>query len=196
MWGADVLQLGFVPDSGKAIKEAIEKASDANLLVTTGGISVGEHDLIRYLKTDPNFSHGFWRIAMRPGKPLMFARIGGGLLLLAILGNPVLALICALLFLKPAIATMSGQKETLPPFEKAILSTAMPANGKREDYVRANITQTATGLTITPLSVQDSSMLKALAFSDGLIRRPAFAPAADAGEIVEIIRFGETLGVF
>lgn len=188
-WGGEALDLGIAPDETGAIAAAAERARDADLLVTTGGASVGEHDLVQAGMKTRGFALDFWRIAMRPGKPLLFGRMGE-LPVLCLPGNPVSALVCALLFLRPAINRMLGLPAVGPQFEPALLGAPLKANDKREDYIRARLERAADGaLTVQALSTQDSSMLRALARADALIRRPPFAPAADAGETVEVIRF-------
>jgi molybdopterin molybdotransferase len=195
-WGADAVDLGIVADRIDAIAQAVDRAAGADLLVTTGGASVGDHDLVRPGAASRGLVTDFWRIAMRPGKPLMFGRIGS-LPLLGMPGNPVSALVCALLFLKPAIAAMSGDVQQAPVFEQAILGKPMAANDKREDYVRARIVAgDGQQLTADPFPTQDSGMLLTLARADGLIRRRPFAPAAKPGELVDVIRFGSEAGLF
>ena len=195
-WGGSSIDLGIAPDRIEAIAAAAERARHADILVTTGGASVGEHDLVQASLETLGFVADYWRIAMRPGKPLMFGYLGH-LPVLGLPGNPVSALVCALLFVRPALRAMQGLKPAVLPFERATLADAMPANDMREDFVRAQIEVGAEGeLLVRPFKIQDSSMLMTLVHADALIRRAAFAPAVQRGEEVEVIRLdgrGENL---
>jgi molybdopterin molybdotransferase len=136
----------------------------------------------------------FWKIRMRPGKPMMFGRLGE-LPVLALPGNPVSALVCAVLFLRPAIDRLQGRVQTSPRFERARLGSALPANGEREDYLRAKLSFGSSGpIIVDAYPVQDSSMLRTLAQSDALIRRLPFAPPANVGEEVETLRLDAAAG--
>src|SRR5690606_25544724 len=177
-----------------AIAEGADRARGADMLVTTGGASVGEHDLVQAGMGERGLAVDFWRIAMRPGKPLLFGRIGE-LPILAMPGNPVAALVCALLFLRPAMNRMLGLAEVGPHFETARLGVPMKANDRREDYVRTRLERGADGSLIArPFTTQDSSMLMTLTEADGLLRRGSFAPASAAGEAVDVIRFDLAAG--
>jgi molybdopterin molybdotransferase len=155
--------------------------------VTIGGASVGEHDLIREVLGQGGASLDFWKIAMRPGKPLMFGETGG-IKLLGLPGNPVSALVCGLLFLTEAIAGLLGTANSPLPVGKARLGTALPENDRREDYLRATLTRDeAGGLVATGFARQDSSMLSTLADADCFIVRPPNAPAAPVGTAVPIL---------
>lgn len=193
-WGGEPVDLGIARDETAAIAEAADRARGADMLVTTGGASVGEHDLVQAGMGERGLAVDFWRIAMRPGKPLLFGRIGE-LPILAMPGNPVSALVCALLFLRPAINRMLGLAEVGPHFETARLGAPMKANDKREDYVRTRLERGADGSLIArPFTTQDSSMLMTLTEADGLLRRGSFAPASAAGEAVDVIRFDLAAG--
>jgi molybdopterin molybdotransferase len=131
---------------------------------------------------------------MRPGKPLMFGRLGE-LPVLSMPGNPVSTLVCALLFLRPAMGAMLGLNDTNPRFDRAVLASRLPENDRREDYVRTHLEADAEGrLLAHPFPKQDSAMILTLAQADGLIRRKPFAPAAGPGDEVEIIRFRDCGG--
>jgi molybdopterin molybdotransferase len=182
-WGGAPLDLGIVPDSADAIARLAETKAD--LLVTLGGASVGEHDLVQRALGPRGFTLDFWKIAMRPGKPLIFGRIGA-LPLLGLPGNPVSTLVCAVLFLRPAIAAMLGT-ETAIPLLSARLATDLPANDTRQDYIRARLTHASGELMAEPFAIQDSSMLSVLAAAGALIVRAPHAPAVQAGEHVEIL---------
>src|SRR5690606_36067624 len=154
-----------------------ERAREADMLVTLGGASVGEHDLIREALTPLGLDIDFWKIAMRPGKPLMYGTLGR-LPLLGLPGNPVSALVCATLFLRPAIARLQGGDSALHT-TIARLGTDLPANGPREDYMRAGFDHVAGELPVaTPAETQDSSMLSVLSRAGCLVIRPPHAAAA------------------
>ncbi len=188
-WGAVPVDLGIVPDRLDAVAALAERAAGADLLLTSGGASVGDHDLVRRGLSDRGLALDFWKIAMRPGKPLMFGHIDR-LPVIGLPGNPVSAFVCSLLFVRPAIAAMLGTKEGDPVLEPAILTRHLPMNDQREDYLRATLARDAEGrLTATPFPVQDSGMLANLAWSHGLVRRAPYAPASAEGDTVEVIRF-------
>jgi molybdopterin molybdotransferase len=180
--GASVLDLGIAPDQSDALAARLREAESAgaDIVVTLGGASVGDHDLVHEVLAAAGVTFGFWKIAMRPGKPLMFGR-KGDMRFLGLPGNPVASLVCSHLFLKPLLARLGGlpHRTDLRP---ARLGAAMAANDLRQDYVRASVMETSDGLVATPYPVQDSSMLKLLARSGGLIVRPPFAAAAQAGD--------------
>lgn len=186
--GATVVDLGIVADNKEMITAAVTDAvaQGADILVTLGGASVGDHDLIKPVLAGLGVELDFWQIAMRPGKPLMHAR-HGSMHVLGLPGNPVSSLVCAHLFLLPLIARLSGAEHKFP-IVRANLGTAMRENDKRQDYVRTETIEGADGKrTATPFAVQDSSMLSVLARSDGLIIRPPHAPAADVGDEVDVL---------
>lgn len=175
-------------DDRATITAAARSAEHADLLITTGGASVGTHDLVQAGLSDLGLDVDFWKIAMRPGKPLMFGRIGR-LPVLGLPGNPVSAMMCALLFGKPALERLGGLPGAAPPTEPAICTTHLPANDHRADHLRATLARTATGSwEVTPFGPQDSSMLRRLARADAVVLRAPDAPAAPAGTIVDIIR--------
>ena len=188
--GGEPLHLGIAPDRTDAIGDLVDRSAGADILVVTGGASVGEHDLVQAALIAKGMTLDFWKIAMRPGKPLMVGRIGA-MRVLGFPGNPVSTLVCAHLFLKPLIRSMLG----LPP--ASVLSTArltvpMRENDNRQDYVRARLTTDEDGLAATPLEIQDSSMLATFAQADGLIVRPPRAPAALAGDSVPVLVLEDT----
>jgi molybdopterin molybdotransferase len=181
--GGEPVDLGIAPDRVDVLEQMARGASGCDLLVTLGGASVGDHDLVQKVLADGGAALDFWKIAMRPGKPLMFGRTGFGVPLLGLPGNPVSALVTALLFLRPALAALLGTTDPLP-VRTARLCRDLAANDKRQDYLRATLS--ADGL-VTPLPVQDSSMLSALARADCLLLRAPDAPAAKAGDSAEVI---------
>ncbi len=184
--GAEVVNLGIVRDSLKATIAAVKKGLSADILLTTGGASVGDYDFVQAAFKACGVKIGFWKIAMRPGKPFMYGR-RGRTHVMGLPGNPVSALVTAQLFLKPLINAMLG----LPPFPAetlAILGQDMPANDGREDYVRATLDVRADGLrTATPFAVQDSSMQKTMQKANCLIIRPVGGPAVKAGAGVPVL---------
>ncbi|MET0526941.1 MAG: gephyrin-like molybdotransferase Glp [Microvirga sp.] len=203
--GAEAIDLGIARDTLESLEERIQAARDAkaDILVTLGGASVGEHDLVQKALQRQGMELGFWRVALRPGKPLMHGRLGATMLL-GLPGNPVSSLVCAVLFLIPAIRALLG--DAMPdqdPTETAILGADLPPNGPRQDYMRASLasqefeialTQRTERMplpVVTPHLIQDSSMLSILERSEALLVRPPHAPAAQAGEPCQIIRLAK-----
>ncbi len=193
--GGAATDLGIAVDEPHAIAGAIDAAValPADVLVTIGGASVGDHDLVQDALTGRGMDLGFWRIAMRPGKPLMFGRIardGGGppLRVLGLPGNPVSSMVCSILFLRPLIDALLGRPQS-DPSEAAVLGRDVGENDARQDYLRASLAPTPDGLPVaTPLKRQDSSMLSILGAADCLLIRPPHAPPAAAGTPCRIIR--------
>ncbi len=183
--GGEPVDLGIAPDKREAIAAFVGRATDADILVTSGGASVGEHDLVQDALKDSGLKLDFWKIAMRPGKPLMVGRLGE-MRVLGLPGNPVSSFVCAHLFLTPLVRAMLGLP-TAPHLVNAKLSSPMPPNDSRQDYVRTRLTESAAGIEAAPFDVQDSSMLSTLAAADGLIVRPIGAPAAPAGASVPVL---------
>ncbi len=185
-FGAEPLDLGLVQDRLPRIEEAIERASGADVLITVGGASVGDHDLVQEAMLARGVELGFWKIAMRPGKPLMFGRRGAQRVI-GLPGNPVSAMVCTRLFIKPLIAALTGYQEPDEPVQ-AVLGKPMKANDQRQDYVRATLSRNTTGqLVAEPFPAQDSSMQRVFREADGLIIRAPHAPAAKAGEMVDVM---------
>ncbi|MET0747415.1 MAG: gephyrin-like molybdotransferase Glp [Rhizobium sp.] len=180
--GADVVDLGIAPDDSAAITAAVIKARDAgaDVIVTLGGASVGDHDLVQATLLAAGMELDFWRIAMRPGKPLMVGNLGQTHVL-GLPGNPVSSLVCALLFLEPLIRKLAS----LPPVRRDAMAEAavmFVANDQRQDYVRATLSKSSTGTWLAkPFGKQDSSMMKIFAEADCLIVRPPHAPEMPAG---------------
>jgi molybdopterin molybdotransferase len=188
--GAEVTDLGIVPDKVEATVAAIRKARDikADVLVTTGGASVGEYDLVqRGLKAE-GLELGFWRVALRPGRPMMNGRLGA-MHVLGLPGNPVSAYVCAFLFLVPLLRRLAGRTDLAVIPESAVLGADMPENDERADYLRATLAPGPDGTQVaTPVRIQDSSMMAALAKADCLVIREPFAAAAKAGSSCAILR--------
>lgn len=186
--GGVPLILPVAGDDRAAIASAAAQAIRADMLVTTGGASVGAHDLVQAGLSEQGLAVDFWKIAMRPGKPLMFGKMAA-LPVLGLPGNPVAALVCALLFLRPAIELLCGLPGDAPPAEMARITVPLKANDHRADHLRAALARDAAGGWLaTPFPVQDSAMLRRLAEADALILREPGAPAVDAGALVPVIR--------
>jgi len=180
--GGTVIADTLVPDDLAALTAALGGAAGADIIVTSGGASVGDHDLVRPALDAAGGRIDFWRIAMRPGKPLIVGQLGQAVLL-GLPGNPVSSLVTGALFLLPLIRHMGGAADPLPRPTRARLGHAMPAVGGRTDYVRATVKDAIA----TPLDFQDSAAMRAAASADALIIRPAGAPAAPAGDPVSIL---------
>lgn len=186
--GADIIDLGIVRDDRDAIAAAVVKAqvAGADVLVTLGGASVGDHDLVQSTLIAGGMTLDFWRIAMRPGKPLMVGTLGG-MQVLGLPGNPVSSLVCALLFLEPLVRQLSG----LPARNRKAVATTverLPANDKRQDYVRGRLTRdSAGGLSAHVFARQDSSMMQVFAQSDCLIVRQPYASEVNPGMPCDIL---------
>jgi len=180
-WPVDVVDLGTLPDRLDTLRDTFA-AARADILVTTGGASVGDHDLVRPALLAAGGSLDFWRIALRPGKPMMAGRLGDAIVL-GLPGNPVSAFMTATLYLKPLIAFLSGAADPLPSTRSAILGEPLKVNDHRTDYLRA---ATRDG-RVFAAAIQDSSMLRTLARADCLIVREPHAPAAAPGDEIEIL---------
>ncbi len=188
VFGGEPVMLGIAPDDREALATMAAGAAGADLLLTSGGASVGDHDLVQSVLGEIGFALDFWKIAMRPGKPLIFGRVGDTPVL-GLPGNPVSALVCAMVFLRPALCRLLGAIETGPaPRLAARLAAPLAENDERQDYLRAKLSNDAqVGLMATPFSRQDSSMLAMLAAADCLIVRPPHAPALDKGAVVDVL---------
>jgi molybdopterin molybdotransferase len=187
--GGIPVSVGNAPDDPAALRQVAAATRGVDLLVTTGGASVGEHDLVRDVLGADGLELDFWQIAMRPGKPLMVGRYRGTPMV-GLPGNPVSTLVCALLFLRPALDRLSGAASPEEAAPTARLGTALPKNDRRQDYLRSRLTQAADGtLEVFPFEVQDSSMMRLLSAADCLVVRPPNAPAIAAGATVPIVPF-------
>jgi molybdopterin molybdotransferase len=189
--GAELLDLGIARDKVEAIAAAVRRASDwgADILVTSGGASVGEHDLVQKALASEGLDLSFWRVALRPGRPMMHGRLGS-MQVLGLPGNPVSSFVCGFLFLVPLIRTLCGRADVRPAEEKAVLGRDLPENDERADYLRATLTVGPDGPIATPVASQDSSLMANLALADCLLIRPPFAPAAKAGSPAVILKLG------
>ncbi|MDE1904700.1 MAG: molybdopterin molybdotransferase MoeA, partial [Alphaproteobacteria bacterium] len=185
--GGVPVQLPIAPDNAEALRAIADGATGADLLLTTGGASVGEHDLVRSALSTDGLSLDFWTVAMRPGKPLMVGKYRATPMI-GLPGNPVSALVCALLFVRPALAKLQGLAAAGAANPTARLTKDLPANDRRQDYLRATLVRGADGmLEATPFDKQDSSMMSLLARADCLVIRLPNAPAAKKGAAVEIV---------
>lgn len=185
--GGDAVVLGVARDEPGSLAMAAENAAGCDFLVTIGGASVGEYDLVHDVLGADGATIDFQKIAMRPGKPLMFGT-SGDVRLLGLPGNPVSAYLCALLFLRPALESLLGcpQDERLINMPAAF---ALPKNGFREHYMRARFEPRGGNMVVAPFDDQDSSLVATLARADGLLVRPVNAPPVDAGEPVPVLPF-------
>lgn len=185
--GGEPINLGIAADNRDSLERLAAGAEGADLLLTTGGASVGDHDLVRAVLAEEQLSLDFWRIAMRPGKPLMFGHLGKTPMI-GLPGNPVSSLVCGLLFVRPAMERMLGLARQPHRLNTAELTAPLPANDKRQDYMRATLERASSGqLSATPFPKQDSSMLRTLSRADCLIVRAPHAPPIQAGDVVPVL---------
>jgi molybdopterin molybdotransferase len=189
---AIAIDLGIAVDELGALKDAVSRArvARADVLVTLGGASVGDYDLVQQALVGEGMELGFWRIAMRPGKPLMHGRIGA-MRILGLPGNPTSSTVCAVLFLRPLIRALHGETDPGADLSQpARLAVDLPVNGQRQDYVRARLSRGPDGILVaTPAANQDSSLVKTMARADGLIVRAPHAEPAKAGDACRAIPF-------
>lgn len=193
-WGGAPCDFGILADNAQEIATVAD--ADAEIIVTLGGVSVGDHDLVQKALGNSDFELDFWKVAMRPGKPLIFGRLGATPLL-GMPGNPVSTLVCAILFLRPAVDAMLGTAKntcSLPQRFKcgcrsitARLTRDLPANDSRQSYLRARLIQESGEVWAEPFDIQDSSMLSTLAQADALIVRAPGSQPAKTGDRTEII---------
>ncbi|MFC5418299.1 gephyrin-like molybdotransferase Glp [Bosea eneae] len=188
--GGTTLDLGIARDNHPDLAAKIDaaRAAGADVLITLGGASVGEHDLVQAALKAQGMALGFWKIAMRPGKPMMMGRLGP-IVALGLPGNPVSSIVCGHLFAMPLVEALLGVVDPeRDRSEPAILAVDLPANDERQDYLRATIETTAGERRVRPFAKQDSSMLANLSRAEALVVRPAFAEPAKAGDPCRIIR--------
>ena len=188
--GAEVVDLGVVPDKLEDTIAAVQRAKEikADVLVTTGGASVGDYDLVQPAFASEGMKLAFWKIAMRPGRPLMNGRLGP-MHVLGLPGNPVSSFVCALLFVVPLLRQLQGRSDTATDIEQAVLGSDMRENDDRADYIRATLDTDAEGRHVaTPFPIQDSSTMGRLSRAGCLIVRPAFDPPVSKGGIVNIVK--------
>ncbi|WP_407189641.1 gephyrin-like molybdotransferase Glp [Bradyrhizobium centrosematis] len=188
--GAETIDLGVAADTLEATSAGIRRARDsgADILITTGGASVGDHDLVQQALKDEGIAMAFWKIAMRPGKPMMHGRLGA-MRVIGLPGNPVSSYVCAFLFMVPLIRALSGRQVIHHQRERAVLGRDLAANDQREDYLRARLELRDDGAQVAvPVSHQDSSLLANLAAAQVLLVRAPFAPKVEAGSPCEVLR--------
>ena len=188
--GADVADLGIVADRLDDTIAAVRRAREGgpDVLVTSGGASVGDYDLVQKAFTAEGMTLSFWRLALRPGRPLMYGRLGATHVL-GVPGNPVSAFVCGFLFLVPLIRCLAGRSDLTRPAESALLGCDLPENDERADYLRATLAGSPQGPVATPFPIQDSSMMAPLAKADCLVIREPFEPATKAGSRCAIVKF-------
>ncbi len=188
--GGEPVLLPVAADTPAALALGFGAARGCDLLVTIGGASVGDHDLVRNVLGEQGLTLDFWKIAMRPGKPLLFGALGT-MPVLGLPGNPVSALMTALIFLRPAIDALQGVADPDDGTETVAAAIDLPANGARQDYARATLERDTSGILVArPVASQDSSLTRALAAADCLLIRPPHAPAVAAGTLVPMLRLG------
>lgn len=188
--GGEPVQLGIARDTRESLSAMVAAASGCDLLVTSGGASVGDYDLVQDVLAEHGLKLDFWKIAMRPGKPLMFGALRN-IPVLGLPGNPVSALVCAYVFLAPMLRALQGLGGTLPAMT-AVLGAPVRANDARQEYMRASLERDPAGVLVaTPHSRQDSAVVSGLAAAHALIVRPPHAPEAQAGQTVTVIPLPE-----
>jgi molybdopterin molybdotransferase len=188
--GAETLDLGIAPDRLDATMAAVRRAREAgvDLLVTIGGASAGDYDFVQRAFTAEGVKLSFWKVALRPGRPIMHGRVGD-MRVLGLPGNPVAAFICAVLFLVPLLRRLAGRTDVSLPVSHAVLGCALPANDERAEYMRATLSTMPNGaLVANAFPKQDSSMMVPLSQADCLIIREPFAPAAGPGTPCDILK--------
>lgn len=183
------IDLGIAPDDLGMLRRHIRLALDggADVVVVIGGASVGDHDYTRAALEAEGAAIGFWKVAMRPGKPLMHGRLGQAEVL-GLPGNPVSTLVCGVLFLAPLIRALLGRSDVLPETSPAVLDGALGPNDLRRDYLRGHLVARERQLHVMPFAKQDSSLMRTMAAANALVIRPEHAPAISAGEMVDVIR--------
>jgi len=188
--GAIVEDLGIVRDRLDDTVAAVRRGRTrgADILVTSGGASVGDYDLVQKAFAAEGMTLSFWRLALRPGRPLMHGRLGA-MDVLGVPGNPVSAFVCGFLFLVPLIRRLAGRTDLAPATDSALLGCDLPENDERADYLRATLKDGPQGPVATPFPVQDSSMIAPLAKSDCLVIREPYEPAAKTGSPCRIVKF-------
>jgi molybdopterin molybdotransferase len=178
--GAIVERLAPAEDSEAALEQALDRALEADVVVTSGGVSVGPHDLVRRVEAALGVEEVFWGVAMRPGKPLAFG-VRGATLVFALPGNPLSSLVGALLFVTPALRALQGHPDPAPPFRPGTLAREVRPRPERDDFARARISWTEAGPVLDPLAGQESHMIVQTTAADAIVRIPRGTEALDAG---------------
>ena len=185
-WGGEAVDLGIARDNEASIRETAAEGKDCDFFLTIGGASVGDYDIVQKVLAQDGLEVDFWKIAIKPGKPLIYGRMKD-IPFMGLPGNPVSSYVCAFMFLQPALNILLNRSkdDLMPPLLEAQLGSAMAANTKRQDYARGVLEISEDGkLIATPCALQDSSVLSVLSKADCLIMRPPFAPAASVGDSV------------
>jgi molybdopterin molybdotransferase len=188
--GADIESLPAVADDEAAHRQALERGLAADVLVTSGGVSVGPHDLVRAIEAELGVEEVFWRVAIKPGKPVSFG-VRGETLVFGLPGNPVSSLVGCELLVKPALRALQGQHEPLPRLESGVLAVALRRNDARDEFVRARSRLDRNGVVLEPLSGQESHMIARAAQADALVHVPRGNGELAAGAPVAWIRLGD-----
>ena len=188
--GARVTRLAAVVDEEAAHREVLARGLDADVLVTSGGVSVGPHDLVRRIEAELGVEEVFWRVAVKPGKPIAFG-VRGSTLVFGLPGNPVSALVGFELFVRPAVLALQGLADPLPRFEPGRLAAAVKRNAARDELVRAGTSVAADGaIELEPLAGQESHMIARAAGADVLVFVPRGEGEVAAGEQARYLRLG------
>ena len=185
--GADITALPVVADDESAHRAALERGLAADVLVTSGGVSVGPHDLVRAIEAELGVEEVFWRVAIKPGKPVSFG-VRGETLVFGLPGNPLSSLVGCELFVKPALRALQGQREPLPRLESGVLAAALARNDARDEFVRARSRLDRNGIVLEPLQGQESHMIVRAATADALVHVPRGDGELAAGSHVAWIR--------
>jgi molybdopterin molybdotransferase len=185
--GAAVEHLGTVEDSEEAHRTALARGLEADVLVSTGGVSVGPHDLVRRIEHELGVEEVFWGVAVKPGKPLAFG-VRDGTLVFGLPGNPVSSLVGFELFVRPALLALQGVREPLPAFDLGLLAAAVRRNSARDELVRARSARTAEAIVLEPLGGQESHMIVRAAAADVLVLVPRGEGVLEAGSSVRFLR--------
>jgi molybdopterin molybdotransferase len=188
--GADVELLPAVADDEQAHRDALERGLAADILVTSGGVSVGPHDLVRQVEAELGVEEVFWRVAIKPGKPVSFG-VRGATLVFGLPGNPVSSLVGCELFVKPAVRAMQGLRDALPVLEPGRLASPLRGNSARDEFVRARSRLDRDGAVLEPLTGQESHMIVRAAAADALVHVPRGVGELDAGTTIAWLRLGE-----
>jgi molybdopterin molybdotransferase len=188
--GADVVLQPPVADDEEGLRETLELGLAADALVTSGGVSVGEHDLVRAVELELGVEEVFWRVAMKPGKPVSFG-VRGETLVFGLPGNPVSALVGCELFVKPALRALQGLADPLPWFEPGRLAVALRRNEERDEFVRARSRVDGDELVLEPVTGQESHMIVRSAAADALVHIPRGNGELAAGSTVRWLRLGD-----
>ena len=185
--GAEIVSAPSVPDDQPSLRDALERGLECDVLVTSGGVSVGEHDLVREVERDLGVDEVFWRVAIKPGKPLAFGT-RGATLVFGLPGNPVSALVGAELFVKPALRALQGIPAPLPRFEPGRLGSDLRQNAERDEFVRARTANDGDAILLAPLRGQESHMIASASAADALIHVPRGNGELTAGSVVSWLR--------